>query len=247
MTNDTFFNELGTEPFGYVGQDSEENINIVTSKAKHNLFGSRVTLIPLISGRKFSTIHKVFSSTVDLVNKIGVGESNAIHQVIVPLITGKLIFKPTNAIHKVFFYDKWNAKFSFDCARYLTTPFAGRLLETPGCDYCSDPSLIACTDSPNCTNTTDEISRSDHNSLTGLQGGVFEEYYHLTLAERNKLATMSQGSTTYVSRFQPATTIMGDAWVNPESQVLEMFYNTKFNGVSVEHSSKADEVDGGYF
>jgi hypothetical protein len=245
MDDFTFYDELGVEPLGFVGQPSAEEVILAVHPSIHKSLSS-VPVFDVVVPSNATYIHRCYSTEVSLQILIDEGSLDAIHKTHSSVPTLDLIFSVHDSIHKHHYLDKWNAKFSYNCARYLDTPQEFRLLETPGCDKYSDPSIIP-GDSGGGEEGDEVTIGGNHNDLSGLQGGVFDEYYHLTLAERNKLASMKQGSVTYVDRFQPAANNAGDGWVNPDTQVLEMYYNTKFSDVSVSHSSEADEVDGGYF
>ena len=247
MANDTFFGELGTEPYGYVGQDTSENIFLKPQNCIH-LFSSTVPILKLYIGipeEEFIFKHKLYASNISPVSQLPVG-IKAIHKLFASTPSADFIFVVHNSIHKQHFLDKWNATFHWDASRYLDTPYRFRLAETPVWDKCHDPSIIPGDPAVEQPGGIPGIGGM-HNDLGGLQGGVPGEYYHLTLLERNKLAMMSQGSMTYVSQYKPDPKNSGDGWVNSETNILQMYYNTMFNDVSVEHSSTADEVDGGYF
>lgn len=47
------------------------------------------------------------------------------------------------------------------------------------------------------SNITDIVHRN-HNDLNSLQGGTTNEYYHLTLAQQNKIGTLLSGITDIV-------------------------------------------------
>lgn len=48
------------------------------------------------------------------------------------------------------------------------------------------------------SNLTDIITRN-HNDLTSIQGGTTDEYYHITLAQSNKLGTLLSGITSTIA------------------------------------------------
>jgi len=243
MSKDTFFNEQGVEPFGYVGQDGGEQEKL----SPYNCINLLKATVPIIETTLLiasAYIHKIYASELEISYVISSIELSAIHKIIATVPIGVLLFSVHNSIHKQYFLDKWNATFNWNYSRYLNTPYKLRLMETYVFDKCHDPSVIPGDSGTGAS--TPGISGM-HNDLAGLQGGIADEYYHLTLYERNKLAAMRQGSLTYVEKYKPDPFATGDAWVNSETNILQMYYNTTFNDVSVDHSSTADEVDGGYF
>jgi len=243
MSSDTFYNELGVEPFGYV--DLEKNKVVIYLEPVNAIHLVKAS-VPILKSTILSAsayIHKTYSNVIDFSYEIPSENISAIHRVFSTDSVATLTLKVYSAIHKNYFLDKWNASFNWDYSRYLHTPYKLRLAETPVFDKCHDPSTIP---GDGGIGSTPGIGGM-HNDLEGLQGGIPNEYYHLTLAERNKLALMQQGSITFVDKFKPDPHATGDAWVNSETNILQMYYNTVFNDVSVDHSSTADEVDGGYF
>lgn len=110
MTNYTFFNELGTEPLGYVGNRTITIDNELS--AIHKLYASKV-----ITNLRFmvkSASHKTGTNGFPLGG-----------------IPTKLLIKLPNVVHRQLVYYKLNANIDLSCGRYLFTPKENRYLETP--------------------------------------------------------------------------------------------------------------------
>lgn len=126
---ETYFNELGVEPLGYVG-DYVLNVpvDITVSSAIHRnlaLTPGVGILLEVESG-----IHKQKAAIPALEYNIGISDK-VIHKQYSTLLN-RIVFEITvyNAIHKSLTNNKWNAPVKPRCENYLETPFEQRYLDT---------------------------------------------------------------------------------------------------------------------
>jgi len=104
----TFFNEVGVEPVGYVG------LKYLTAEMPNaiHLMGSNA-LIPISKVIIEGSLHKLLSDTA------------------IPRTAAEI----SDAIHKHFVYQKFNAVTTPVCDRYLHTPYESDYLDTEYEEY----------------------------------------------------------------------------------------------------------------
>jgi len=106
----TFFDELGVEPLGFVGDrriEIQGNLNAI-----HRLFTSKI-----ITNLQFTVKSASHKTGTNGFPTEGIGTN--------------LLVKLPDCIHRQLVYYKFNANIDLSCGRYIFTPKENRYLETP--------------------------------------------------------------------------------------------------------------------